>query len=370
MTTPTARVRLDAPGALVAAVPYLLGFVPARSLVAVALRRGQVCLTLRVDLTDASEPGVAAHLVAHVRRSGAGEVVLVLVGEPAAIGEPVAAGGGPPAAAIGEPASAGGGPPAAAAPWLPHRGVVAALRAACRSRHVAVRDVLWTDRGRWWSYLCRDPGCCGPAGTPVDREATRHLAAELAAEGRGVLPDRRALERSVAPVARHGQDDAAGTFARVRDRQAAGRARGPAAFRRGAVRALAAAIDRCGPGGPGLSERQRPALTLSLTDTAVRDRALRWLGGARHDGAQALLLDLTRHAPPPWAATPAVLLAMYAYSRGDGAFARVCADRALSDDPGCVLAAVVHRLLDGGVSPGEVTVAAREIARRAGRGTG
>ena len=352
MTTSTARVRLDNPGALVAAVPHLLGFVPARSLVVVALRRTRVCLTLRIDLAAATEPGVAVQVAAHVRRAAASEVVLVLVGEP-----------GP---GRGDPPGASG----ATVPALPHRAAVALLRGVCRSRRLGVRDVLWTDRGRWWSYLCRDPACCGAAGTPVDPAAARHLAAELAAEGRGVLPDREALERSLDPVARPGDGDATIAYRQARDRQVAGCAAGVVAFRRAAVRALTAAIDRCGPGGPGVSEEERPALALALTDTVLRDGALRWVAGPRHDGAQALWLDLVRHAPPPWGATPALLLAMYAYSRGDGALARVCADRALVDEAGSVLAPVVHRLLDAGVSPGEVTAAAHEIARRAGRGPG
>jgi hypothetical protein len=350
MTTQTARVRLDDPGALVAAVPHLLGFVPARSLVVVALHRAQVRLTLRVDLAAATEPGVAAQLATHVRRTGAREVVLVLAGEPAP------GGGDLPAP----------DPPGASDAALPHRLVVAALRRVCRARGLGIRDILWTDRGRWWSYLCRDPACCGPAGRPVDPGTVRHLAAELAAEGRVVLPDRGALRRSVDLVHRPGDGASPRVFRQARDRQAAGCHEDVDEFRRAAVRALAGAVDRCGPGGPGVSAGERPALALSLTDTGIRDGALRWLGGERHDGAHALWLDLVRHTPPPWAATPAVLLAMYAYSRGDGAFARVCADRALADEPDSVPATTVHRLLDAGVSPGEVTAAAHEIACRAG----
>jgi hypothetical protein len=201
----------------------------------------------------------------------------------------------------------------------------------------------------------------------VNPDGVRHLAAELAAEGRAVLPDRQSLERSVDLIHRPGDGDAGSAFRRARDRQAADCAAGEAAFRRAAVRALAAAVDRCRPGGPGVADEQRPALALSVTDGVVRDGALRWVGGPRHDGAHALWLDLVRHAPPPWGSAPAVLLAMYAYSRGDGAFARVCADRALADEPDSVLAAVVHRLLDAGVSPLEVSAAAHEIARQAGR---
>jgi hypothetical protein len=351
MTSPTAHVRLDDPGALIAAVPYLLGFVPAHSLVAVALRGVRVCLTLRVDLAATADPGVGAQLAGHAARAGAGEVVLVVVGEPGPRS------GDPPA-------------PGTVATALPYRPVVTALRAVCRTHGLGVRDVLWTDRGRWWSYLCRDPGCCGPAGNPVDPRAARHLAAELAAEGRGVLPDRRALERSVAGVVPPEDGAAARAFRQAQVRQATRCRADAVAYRRAAGRALAGAVTRCAPGGPGVAAGERPALAVSLADAVVRDGALRWLGGPRQDGAHALWLDLVRHAPAPWAAAPAVLLAVYAYSRGDGVLSRVCADRALADDPECAAAVVVHRLLDEGHPPEEVTAAAREIARRAGRRPG
>src|SRR5690349_24121323 len=41
---------LNRPGALIAALPALLGFVPAESLILVSLERGQIGAVLRVDL--------------------------------------------------------------------------------------------------------------------------------------------------------------------------------------------------------------------------------------------------------------------------------------------------------------------------------
>jgi hypothetical protein len=45
---------------------------------------------------------------------------------------------------------------------------------------------------------------------------------------------------------------------------------------------------------------------------------------------------------------------MYAYARGDGAFARVCADRALECDPAYTLAGLLNDALDYGISPPDI----------------
>jgi hypothetical protein len=143
---------------------------------------------------------------------------------------------------------------------------------------------------------------------------------------------------------------------------------GPAVFRASVEEALRRAVERCGAGGPGVDAEEGPRLTVSLASRTIRDGALRWLGGPQHDAAQALWLDLTRAAPPPWGAAPATLLALHVYVRGDGAFARVSAERALTDDPDHALARLVLQLLDAGVPPDTVLAAARRPGRTGAAG--
>ncbi len=61
---------------------------------------------------------------------------------------------------------------------------------------------------------------------------------------------------------------------------------------------------------------------------------------------------------PPYTAGPATLLALHAYARGDGTFARICAERALADDPAYPMAALVGEALDRGLPPAAI----RELA--------
>ena len=348
----TTRVRLRDPSSLVAAVPHLLGFTPADSLVAVGLRqpRSQVCLTVRVDLAVAAEPSVASHVVGQLRRAGAEEVVFVLFGTSEA----------PPTADEG---TRRGDPP------LPYRTVVDAVGTACRVRSLVVRDLLWTEHGRWWSYVCADVSCCPAEGTPVDPRTVDHLAAELAVSGRAALPDRKALEASVAPQLPLGAAAALLGFEEAvmpvfDDADTAMAADDQESFLASAEDAVRAAVERCAPGGgPPLPSDECARVTGLLTFPSLLASALQWLDGDRHDAAEGLWLQLTRAAPPPWGVVPATLLGLYAYARGDGALARVCADRALADRPGDALACAVHEMLDRGIPPEEVGSIAVVLAR-------
>jgi hypothetical protein len=80
-----------------------------------------------------------------------------------------------------------------------------------------------------------------------------------------------------------------------------------------------------------------------------------WIGGELAGAAEGLWLELVRRGVPPYAAAPAALLGLYAYGRGDGAFAGLCADRALASDPGYVLAGLIQEALDFGIAPEDIT---------------
>lgn len=74
----TAQIRLDNPGATIAALPAVLGFVPQSSLVIVSLEQNRIGAVLRVDLAD--DPiGNAAQIAAVTVSSGADNTILVVV---------------------------------------------------------------------------------------------------------------------------------------------------------------------------------------------------------------------------------------------------------------------------------------------------
>jgi hypothetical protein len=65
--SPAVRVRAGSPVAILAIVPHLLGFLPASSLVVIGTepQKGSVRVTLRYDLPDPADAGLAADIAEH-----------------------------------------------------------------------------------------------------------------------------------------------------------------------------------------------------------------------------------------------------------------------------------------------------------------
>ncbi|MEU7806754.1 DUF4192 domain-containing protein [Micromonospora sp. C72] len=165
-STEQPRLSVRSPADMVAAVPYLLGFHPADSVVVVAVRGRRVVFAARGDLpAPGADPGPAArHLAQVVARQDADAATVVGYG---------------PAARV--------------------TGVVDAIGDALTAAGLIVLDALRVTDGRWWSYLCAEPSCCPPEGTPYDPAASQVSAAAVFA-GQVALPDRAALAAQVSPV--------------------------------------------------------------------------------------------------------------------------------------------------------------------------
>ena len=86
MTTNHADFEPGRPGALIAALPAILGFVPENSLVLVSLDGGELGSVLRVDLTD-KLAGRIAHLV-EVTAAAAPEAAIAVFVDGAGAGCP------------------------------------------------------------------------------------------------------------------------------------------------------------------------------------------------------------------------------------------------------------------------------------------
>lgn len=323
------RVRIGSPTSLLAVIPGLLGFDPGQSIVVIGTDPGAavVRVTLRYNLPDPQHPRMAAALAKHAVS------LLSAQGVTAAV-------------------AAGYGPAAAVSP------VAAALRERAAEAGIAMTELLRADHGRYWSYVCRDPECCPPAGTPY--EVADHPAARaLRAAGGRVLADRDALAATVA---------------------ASGGPQG-AAMRR-ATRHYVALLAKCVTRLEGADMRVAlPRLTAVLGQVAVLDAISRYRAGGvvpvehaawltialgqvrvrddawarmdpEHLGAHLRLwTDLTRLARPGYVAAPASLLAFCAWQNGDGALANVALDRALADKPGYSMALLLREALDAGAPP-------------------
>jgi len=310
-------------------VPGLLGFAPGHSVVVVGTEPpgGQVRLTLRYDMPDPADPPAAAALAAHV--------VSVL-----------AAQGVRTAVAVGY------GSAAAVSP------VAAALREQAAATGITVTELLRAQDERYWSYVCADPACCPPEGTPFD-PAGHPAAQTLAVAGGTVLAGRDELAASVA---------AAGGQRGTAMHRATGRALGqinrcaarldragmpvPVTRLTAAIGQLAVsdAISRCHRGElPGTGHAAW--LTVALRELRVRDDAWARMDCEHRDAHLLLWAHLTRLARRGYVAAPASLLAFVAWQSGDGALANVALDRALADRPRYSMAVLLRQALDAGAPP-------------------
>jgi hypothetical protein len=83
-------------------------------------------------------------------------------------------------------------------------------------------------------------------------------------------------------------------------------------------------------------------LPVTLGDPRVRDDALCRMDAAHRRAHLKLWTDLSRLAGLGYAAAPATLLAFTAWQAGNGVLAKVALDRALDDDPGCLMARILR----------------------------
>jgi hypothetical protein len=321
-------IRVSSPGALLAAVPILLGFVPSEPSVVVAGTTGPRSAVRVAARYDIPGPGGAVALAGHV----AGLLS---------------------AAGISDAYAVGYGPASVVDP------VVAAVRERFAGSGIAVHEALRARGGRYWSYLCTDAGCCPPEGVPFDLAAhplTVRYAGEIP-----ILASREALAATVAPVAGEAAQPArrAARVAARRARRLVAGARGQAGddvarsrvLRGPGLAAVGAALGRYRAGGRFECPDEAAWLALLLRELPVRDDA--W---ARMDPAFArdhlrLWTDLTTVAAPSCLAAPASLLAFVAWQSGEGALANVALDRALDADPRYSMALLLRQALDAGAPP-------------------
>jgi hypothetical protein len=318
------RIRVTTPAGLLSAIPHLLGFHPATSLVIIGTRPagGTVTVTIRYDLPDPPAPRQAAYIAAHA--------AAVLAATHAR-----------------EAVAAGYGPGRLVTP------LVRQLQART-APGLPLTEILRTENGRYWSYLCTTPGCCPADGTPLD-PADDPAVTALAAE-RPVLGSREELAATIAPTAAKTAVMLRAT-ARAEQRAAALNARPPDGHRTGSpivpagLAAVARAIARCRHGGQLPAGSAAAWLALVLRNQRVRDDA--WSRMLPEHCAAHLRLwqDLTRLARPGYVAAPASLLALTAWQCGNGALASVALDRAQADNPACPMADLLRRAISSGAPP-------------------
>lgn len=328
-------VALRSPDALLASLPYLIGFTPADSVVVVWLRGSAIVLTQRMDWPISSDPTAWQQaLVAPAATTDADEVVVVLV-RPCGDAES----GDVPARLVGT--------------WV---------QDACRLAAMPVRDLLHLDEGRWRSLMCADDACCPAVGRVLDDGVQVAVAAEFAAAGHAPLAARADVVASLAFDAAT-KDRLDGRVARARPPRA-----DREAWRDRTIKAFVEAVDQAPDSAR--DDRASAGAIAGLGDIRVRDTVLWEL--TRRDGdalgrALVLLITSLRGCPPSDVPGAATTLAVVAWLLGDGARAMIALERALAVDPQYSLAHLVQRSISSGLPPRAWVEAMGGLSRRACR---
>jgi hypothetical protein len=325
---PPARLRLSSPADVLAAVPYLIGFTPRRSVVVLCLRGKQLGLTMRLDL-DMAPDELRAIVLSRVRGDDASAAIVVVFDPDAATG------GRRPGSAIARP-------------------LIQALRRA----GFQVQDALGVREGLFWSYLCTQLSCCPSGGRPIPAAGGAdhsRVAAPFVAIGAAPLGSREELSASVATLSGERRARLAACFDAALESPSAN----PIDRWWTAVRRYTTGPPR--PGGT-LSTEEAARLIVALRDVAVRDEVVSWTAGDAITGVLAVLRELAPLALPPFDTQLLATLAWAAYSLGDGALAAVALERALAAEPGHSLARLLMLALETGVTPSQLRAIGLELS--------
>ncbi|MBE1497192.1 hypothetical protein H4696_004292 [Amycolatopsis lexingtonensis] len=312
--TPAGRLPVDLrdPALLLAALPYLIGFRPAKSAVLLGHRAPEgdrTGLVLRADIPRREDRARQARALAP--RFAAGRhtgVTVALVGGRRRPGSPP-----------------------------PHAGFVKHLKTALGEYGLPVLHALWTPgittNAPWACYT--DEDC---AGRLPDPRATVVAAAGTEA-GQVVFDSRAELAALLDPRCPEALTRRADLLTRQPE---------PDDF--DPVSEIRAALARRRPP----SDEEAVLLASALTIPEIRDACLSMAvppDGSTAREAERLWLTLVRELPAPERAEPAALLGYSAYLRGDGTFAGMALENALEADPSHVLAELLLKVLDRGMPP-------------------
>ena len=295
------------PADLLALLPYLIGYVPVDSLVAVGLEQGQIIFAGRIDLpTDPADSDEGAgRYQAAARESAATLAATVVPQNPTSV------------------VLVGYGTREQVTPMLE---VAAAVYTAAG---VPVGLALRVTDGRFFHDHCTN---CPPEGTAFDPTSSP-AAAHAVYAGRVALPNRAAYAARLAPIDGPERDAmtqattrAARRLAQLLDRTTAN----PATLHEVGEAAIRDALHRYQQSGRLLDD-DAAFLTVLLRHIPVRDQPWSITDASAHH--IALGSDLTRRARPDLVPAPASLLAFAAWRAGEGTLATLALNRALQARP-------------------------------------
>jgi hypothetical protein len=287
---PRRRLKVARPDELLAIIPYLVGFHPDESIVAVFIKSGRISLTARMDLPPESAADELAEQIDDLaKRQRADALALVAYG---------------------------------AASLSAHRLLIRLMDRLSKHK---LTDVLYVGYGRWWSLTCAED-CCPPSGTPFDL-ASHPVSAAAVFAGLGTLANRQELAESIS-----GPPDAelprlqalAGSLLDSLERPE---------DHSSAARLMGSLVDSATSDPDVLDERTCVLLALLVSDVHIRDIAWALISPTNAEEHVRLWAGVVAHVPPTLAAPPLCLLGTAAWVCGSGALLNCCCARVAQVDP-------------------------------------
>ena len=318
MTTHTAT-ELNSPHDLLAAVPFMVGYHPQDSLVAMALREGKVVMAMRVDFPDdESIEAISKTIALHLVREKANEAIVV--------------GYLPSSITSSDP--------------------LLVVRECIAGYSIIVKECIEVRGGRFRSSLCADLECCPPEGNQVPELSDSRVTAEQVAAG-NPLPflDLDEMKRSISatPIDKEllkaikalAEIDYESDQVNALQREGAN-----------AINQISLAFIR---DGVVLDKALIALVLVRLHDLQVRDYAMGFTSEKSDDQLWDMWRWLLRIAPKGYVAPVAVIFATSSYERGDGALAQRALDRAFEDSPKYQMAKLLRRTFAAGWPPSAFT---------------
>lgn len=323
-------VRATSPADMLDLIPYLLGFRPEESLVAMAINDGVIAPIARIDLTD--DPirlSRSVLAIAPVLRRVGAQVMVAIITENLPGADP-------------------------RQHWRLAGDILLASFTACG---LEVLDLMLVSDSRWWSLFCTDPDCCPAAGNLRASSHGEVSAAVASAVSSGLAPQP-SRAAAVAPLDRLDEvsisavrpllEDAERRLQMARDAN-----RLPVVLQRDRDLLLSEIRRHAEDQNRRLSYQQLARLAVALREHLVRDKAWEQVD-ARLVDLEWMLGDMACRLPEPYRAAPLFLWGWQRWRHGDSALAGEAADRALLADPDYPPAHLLVRVISAGLNPRSV----------------
>jgi hypothetical protein len=301
---------------LITAVPFLIGFHPANSLVLISVKADAIGMAMRIDI-PAELNSEAIDLLAHHFIRDKSEAALILAYLPD--------------------------------DFIDGDALLISLGAGLIRNGVDVQESLLIQNGRYRSIICRDVSCCPPTGKELPQIEDSEIAAEHVVAGipmpyadiseliETLSADASSFEVSWSDdVNRYFISEDAETVMELR---------------RDGVETMDLLLDEYRMGYGPRNRTLVARMIGRMSDVQVRDYALGVHDEDSYDLYFSMWRELLRLAPRGFVAPIACIVAAMAYEGGDGALAQKALDRAVGDDEQYPLAQLLRRVFNAGWPP-------------------